>query len=173
LNQLLQNGATALHFAAQSLRLGRREIIQELLRCGILNGINEPDVDGNTPLHYAASKGQLVILELLLKQGADVNARDNVRRVWGVGVGVGVPPRVSLARVSSVPFRDLLAPRSTSQDGRTALHSACVSKVTGRRMICETIIEHGLRPEDVDVDGNNALHCTTKVSKPCPSSPWS
>jgi len=29
-----------------------------------------------TPLHYAAAKGQLDVIELLLKHGADVNARD-------------------------------------------------------------------------------------------------
>jgi ankyrin repeat protein len=38
------------------------------------------DKDGETLLHYAANKGYLPIVELLVKKGADVNALDNAKR---------------------------------------------------------------------------------------------
>lgn len=39
--------------------------------------INLRDIDGKTPLYYAASSGNIEIFNILLKQGADINARDN------------------------------------------------------------------------------------------------
>ena len=38
-------------------------------------GINIPDILGRTPLHQAAAKGDLEIIECLIKFGADVNAK--------------------------------------------------------------------------------------------------
>src|SRR4030095_9898201 len=40
------------------------------------------DVDGSTPLHCAVWKGHKPVVELLLKQGADVNA-ENQNDHWG------------------------------------------------------------------------------------------
>lgn len=39
--------------------------------------INAPDREGKTPLHYAAAKGHLHIVEWLVMHGADVNARNS------------------------------------------------------------------------------------------------
>lgn len=42
--------------------------------------INSKDKEGSTPLHIAALKGSLLTAKLLIKKGADVNARDNDNR---------------------------------------------------------------------------------------------
>jgi ankyrin repeat protein len=36
--------------------------------------INQPNVDGETPLHVAAAKGRLVVVKLLLKHAAEIDA---------------------------------------------------------------------------------------------------
>lgn len=41
-----------------------------------VTGINTPDKDGNTPLMYAIKYGNLEIPGLLLKRGADINAKN-------------------------------------------------------------------------------------------------
>ena len=38
-------------------------------------GMNIPDIFGRTPLHQAAAKGDVEIILILIKYGADVNAR--------------------------------------------------------------------------------------------------
>ena len=78
------NNLTALHFAVQ---MNRKKSI--LLLCKLMTmqknnnmieekenkGINIPDILGRTPLHQAAAKGELDIIECLIKYGADVNAK--------------------------------------------------------------------------------------------------
>lgn len=71
-------GRTALSLACMN---GREKIVDEILRKDILN-INEPDNDGNTPLHHAASGGNPNIVKLLgdlfLKFGLDVDTRNKL-----------------------------------------------------------------------------------------------
>jgi len=65
------SGGTALH---RAVRGQKREVVILLLACGA-----KPDgvlTKCKTPLHYAAEKGGLDILQLLLDHKADVNAPD-------------------------------------------------------------------------------------------------
>ena len=78
------NNLTALHFAVQ---MNRKKVI--LLLCKLMTisknnnlnnneenrGINIPDILGRTPLHQAAAKGDLQIIDCLIRFGADVNAK--------------------------------------------------------------------------------------------------
>lgn len=60
---------------------GREKIVEEILRKDILN-INEPDNDGNTPLHHAASSANPNIVkflaELFVKFGLDIDTRNKL-----------------------------------------------------------------------------------------------
>jgi ankyrin repeat protein len=60
-----------LHFAAQE---GDVEGVKRLLKEGYQPNLF--DELGNTPLHYAAMRGHLNVMNVLLAAGADVNAHD-------------------------------------------------------------------------------------------------
>ena len=77
------NNLTALHFAVQMNRKKSIFFLCKLMTIfnnNMVNeednkGINMPDILGRTPLHQAAAKGDLEIIECLIKFGADVNAK--------------------------------------------------------------------------------------------------
>jgi ankyrin repeat protein len=77
------------------------------------------DVDGSTPLHCATWKGHLAVVELLLKLGADVNAR-NANDHWGT------TPLHAAAHANQRAIAELLIAHgadihATNLNGRTPL----------------------------------------------------
>lgn len=66
-----ETGKAAVHFAAS---FGHGEIISELLQNGEDKDIQ--DTDGYTPLTWAAFKGHLAAVEVLLEAGASTNIRN-------------------------------------------------------------------------------------------------
>lgn len=64
--------------AAKSGAAGR---VQELLKLDAAL-LGAKDSDGSTPLHCATWKGHQAVVEVLIKHGADVNAR-NENEHWG------------------------------------------------------------------------------------------
>ena len=82
-------------------------------------GAGTPDqVIGNTATHWAASKGHVAALEVLLRAGADVHARNNgdstplhcAARAWE-----GCEPLHCTARLGMIPSRANLAARERCQ----------------------------------------------------------
>lgn len=89
LDFLLENGAdpritcgddnsTPLHILIEKIDLGfiegaTEEVIERFLKYGV--EVNTPDAWGSTPLHVAASTGDLAAIAYLLSKGADVKAR--------------------------------------------------------------------------------------------------
>ncbi len=73
LNAQGANGMTALNWCV----LGEREgSVQKLLERGANPGLS--DKDGDTPLHTAAQRGNVKLLEMLLAAGADPNAKNRL-----------------------------------------------------------------------------------------------
>lgn len=66
-------GSCSLHEVAGS---GDIEALARQLDSGLC-GVNDRDENGCTPLHFAADRGQLRAMQLLLARGADLNARDS------------------------------------------------------------------------------------------------
>ena len=77
------NNLTSLHFAVQMNRKRSILFLCKLMSensCHISNednnkGINSQDILGRTPLHQASAKGDLEIIDCLIRFGADVNAQ--------------------------------------------------------------------------------------------------
>jgi ankyrin len=72
------NGETALHIAACH---GFQSAVERCLEQDIAN-INNTDEAGYNPLHWAALNGHKEIVDILLKNGADPNIKDNMGRTY-------------------------------------------------------------------------------------------
>ena len=68
-------GLTALHWA---VRTNESQIVRTLLNGGAAVNIKTSNLDGFTPLHIAAYRGNNTMVTLLLDNGADINARNSV-----------------------------------------------------------------------------------------------
>lgn len=65
--------ADEIHTAAEN---GDLELVKKLISENP-KLVDAPDREGKTPLHYAAAKGNLEVVEFLVKNGANVNARNS------------------------------------------------------------------------------------------------
>ena len=72
------SGNTPIHYAA----IGAHEDLVHLLVTRYGADVNSRTVTGATPLHHAAHAGHMRMCELLVKLGADVNARYNLLALW-------------------------------------------------------------------------------------------
>ena len=66
------NNLTVLHYAVQ---MNTKKTLLYLCTLMSPQGMNIPDIFGRTPLHQAAAKGDQDIILILIRFGADVNAR--------------------------------------------------------------------------------------------------
>lgn len=118
-----KSGQTALHLAAER---NQREMINYLLIRKA--DINQIDAEKRTALHYAAKanvgKSHLMVMKLLLKNGADLNAEDIKN----------MTPLHILSEESSIEVFELLLtsgadPSIENIDGKTPLDREIVKKV--------------------------------------------
>lgn len=72
LNAQSEHGLGALHFCA----LNSAGDAAEALLAGGDMAVDLPDLQGNTPLHYAAQEGDIRIMTALIRAGADLNVRN-------------------------------------------------------------------------------------------------
>ena len=73
-DRVFSNGANNKQTMKDAINGGSVEIVKILLTRNIPMEKN-PDIYGWTPVHYAASKDNLALLEFLVKQGIDINKR--------------------------------------------------------------------------------------------------
>lgn len=69
----MQDDQTALHISS---RLGKVDIVQQLLRCGA--SANAATTSGYTPLHLAAREGHQDVAVMLLENGASLSSSTKV-----------------------------------------------------------------------------------------------
>ena len=149
-----ERNETRLHRAAWA---GHKAMVEYLIAKGV--DINARDVEGWTPLHYAAHEGVPEIDELtyrdiarsLIEQGADVNAMSSRGHTPLHIALMFKKPEVS--RVLSVSGVD---PHVADEDnGRTLLHWAALA---GDSLIVEFLLANGADIEAADRNGWTALH---------------
>jgi len=112
------------------------EVKRLVVDCGANPNIQ--DKDGYTPLHYAAWKGHLKVVELLLEHGANPNIQDKD----------GYTPLHYAAWKGHLKVVELLLehganPNIQKHDGETPLHLAVWE---GHLKVVELLLEHGANP---------------------------
>lgn len=96
--------------------------------------LEKKDIFGNTPIHYAAAFGKKEILNLLLSQGANVNAKNKNRMtplLLASAAGHDDIVQLLLQSKANINARD--------REGRTALHYASYN---GYQTIVEKLLKH-------------------------------
>jgi hypothetical protein len=109
------------------------------------------DDEGRTPLHIAAGAGALELVDLLIRKGADLNARDS---------SGSTPLLKSVFSNAAVTTRLLEAGadvNASDKDGCTAL---MVSAMGGDLARMELLIRHGAEVNRTDKKGRTALDMT-------------
>lgn len=109
--------------------------------------INQPDADGNTPLHVAVAQGQVAIARQLLRHGADLTAGDAAGRT---------PLHLALA-IGKIPSARLLLERGAG-DNLQALLYALVDAGAADRDALALLKARGVDLNAPGPDGRPALH---------------
>jgi ankyrin repeat protein len=166
-------GLTALHHAARGpiipgyapdaqpalsteLLAGCGEAITFLLANGVTTHLR--DNAGLTPLHHAASAGNLPALKTLLAAKADTRAADK---------SGGTPLHWAAARGRTEAAAALLAakaaPNATDAEGQTPLHMAVAA---GHTETAKLLLDKGADPNVVNRRGQNALSYAEAYNRP-------
>ncbi|XP_078467390.1 LOW QUALITY PROTEIN: espin [Lampetra planeri] len=148
------SGATVLHLAA---RFGRRSVVQWLLLQGSAGGgASDPlgvTASGALAVHYAAARGDLPTLQLLLaKAPQTLNSR----------TGAGATPLYLACQEGHLDCLQYLATEcgaetsARASDGMTAMHAA--AQMGHATVIVWLVSSTALRLSDTDADGATAMH---------------
>lgn len=131
-------GRNALHYAANNFFL---DVAEELIANNI--DVNHKDVAGETPLHLACCRNHPEMVELLINNGAKVDAQSYER------AGFKTPLLTMLSypiRVNSDIVRILLKngadPNATSKEGISALGYA---RLWNRRVVVKLLKQYGAK----------------------------
>ncbi|XP_065074384.1 transient receptor potential cation channel subfamily A member 1 isoform X2 [Ochlerotatus camptorhynchus] len=160
----------------------------------LLQLLNEKDDTGCSPLHYASREGHIRSLENLIRLGACINLKNNnnesplhfaarygryntVRQlldsekgtfIINESDGEGLTPLHIASKEGHTRVVQLLLNRGAllhrDHNGRNPLHLAAMSGYTQTIELLHSVHSHLL--DQVDKDGNTALHLATMENKP-------
>ena len=121
--------------------------------------INSYDYDKRTPLHIAASEGQLVVASLMMSSGASVNARDR----WGnspltdaIRVGCLEVAKKLIAEGASLKVDPLLYPDVHNETDASSWLCDLAREGDGLRL--GLLLEGRIDPNAADYDARTCLH---------------
>ncbi len=114
--------------------------------------VNQRGEYERTPLHLAVMNSQIIVFDVLLEFGADIEARDKMDRtplLTATWKGDGEVTKALVERGGNI--------NATDHKGNTALHLAPHTTWRGRRLV-PLLIELGADPDIQNEDGDTALH---------------
>jgi ankyrin repeat protein len=112
--------------------------------------VNMGNLEGRTALHYAASSGDIALVQLLLNRGADIKTEDSN----------GITALHIAAKEGNMAVMQLLLNHGADTEaktntGRTALHYATDN---GNKAVVQLLLERGADVEPKDDDKRTAFH---------------
>ncbi|XP_014277648.1 putative ankyrin repeat protein RF_0381 isoform X2 [Halyomorpha halys] len=148
-----ENGWTALHYAAEgdSCKINVLICVQDvtvLLDAGAR--VNEQDINGFTPAFVAAINNKLIILQNLIKHGADLAMKGTM----GAGIIHEAANRGLLEIVTYLLDTGVDVDSKDSENGWTALHYAVER---GRKKMATLLLDRKADSTIVGEDGRTAL----------------
>jgi len=143
----MRNGDKEKLFSA--IKSGNTEQVRQLITT---DNVNDKNGEGKTPLHIAARTGNLEIIELLIKSGANIEANDNT----------GKTPLHEAAQYGHYNSAQRLiaavnaAVNAVDKNGKTPLHKAF--KYLRNPKIIELLINSGANIEAEDMEGKTPIN---------------
>ena len=126
---------------------GNIEAVKQHIAAG--TDVNTKEVDGFTPLYFAAQNGQKEITELLIEKGADVNVKN-----YNKG---GVTPLRGAVANSHMEIAELLIAKGANVNAKED-QGLTLLFFSGTKEIAELLIAKGLDVNAKADDGGTPLH---------------
>ena len=146
---------TSLHLACHRLNKGSGTAQELTVTLLLKDGahVNAPDMNGDTPLHYAASGSNSKIAEILLDAGANALATSKY----------GATPLHYACQAGYIQTARLLKEHGAQVDacdslGCTALHYSAMEGCAGIAVIAEMLLSGGASVHKMASDGATSLH---------------
>ena len=148
-----------LHYAAANPKLPK-EKLKNIIK--LTNDVNQRDIDDNTPLHFAASSGNVDFIELLQTDKRNLEVDFNAANILG---------RTPLHRAAAKGHTDMVDKLLTEGASvnledvsrRTALHHAALG---GHLSVMKALLAKRANPAAVDINGRSPLHIAATSSAP-------
>lgn len=143
---------TPLHLATTK---GFGSVVEVLVTHGAK--INEPDKDGNTPLHIAVGNEDVGLVKLLVDRKADLNAKAD-RTPINRSIDIKLTPFTLAARTGNVPILKILLNAGAKVDeGRNGWSALLRAVAEGKLAAVDFLLENQANPNVRTTDGQTPL----------------
>jgi palmitoyltransferase len=161
-----ENGYTILHKSVFNSDMEMTDLIikEAKRRLGMSKGdslakfINDKTNEGLTALHYAANKGSIPLLKLLIENGANVDAVTNLGKNLMHMAAEGNQPSMLIYLITE----QHLSAQSVDENGSTPLHWACYS---GAEEAVNFLLNLNVNINEQDKEKLTPLHLATNEGR--------